>query len=34
MNSDAIEMSFKTNNHSFQTCLNSMQLRADEATHE
>lgn len=34
MNSDATRMGFKTNNHSFQTCLNSMQLRADEATHE
>lgn len=34
MNSDAIVMGFKTNNHVFEACLNSTQLRVDEATHE
>lgn len=34
MNSNAIVMGFKTNNHGFQTCLNSMQLGADEAALE
>lgn len=34
MNSDAIVMGFKTNNHVLGACLNSMQLRVDEATHE
>lgn len=33
MNSGAIVMDFKTNNHVFRTCLNSVWWQADEATH-
>lgn len=33
MNSGAIVMGFKTNNHVFRTCLNSVWWQADEATH-
>jgi len=34
MNSDAIVVVLKTNNRGFPECLNSVQQRADKATHE